>query len=83
MRTPEQIKKKISKLERRLKLLHKYRDEINYDVSNISVSSSTYDEYTRDIEYVRGKLNGIKWLLDQEGWMLKIGNNWGVFNEYS
>ena len=66
MRTPEQIKKKISKLERRLKLLHKYRDEINYDVSNISVSSSTYDEYTRDIEYVRGKLNGIKWLLDQE-----------------
>lgn len=66
MRTPEQIKKKICKLERRLKLLHKYRDEINYDVSNISISSSTYDAYTRDIEYVRGKLNGIKWLLDQE-----------------
>lgn len=66
MRTEEQIKNKVTKLKRRLGLLYKYRDEINFDVSNASIPSSEYEQYTKDIEYIRGKLKGITWVLDGE-----------------
>lgn len=58
MRNEEQIKKKISKIERRLKLLHKYRD--------IPASYRTYDsyeEYTKEIEFYNGKLKSLWWVL--------------------
>ena len=67
MRTIDQIKKKIVKLERRLELLYKYRDEVNVtNVYNVRSSSSEYDEYTKDILNTEGKIKSLKWVLDEE-----------------
>ena len=67
MRTIDQIKKKIVKLERRLELLYKYRDEVNAtNVYNVRSSSSEYDEYTKDILNTEGKIKSLKWVLDEE-----------------
>lgn len=66
MRTHEKIEKKVKKLERKLKLLNKYKDEVNFDVSNFSIPSSTCAEYDKDIKFVEGQLKTIYWLLDEE-----------------
>lgn len=67
MRTIDQIKKKVVKLERRLELLYKYRDKVNFmNPSNSRSSSSEYDEYTKDILNTEGKIKSLKWVLDEE-----------------
>lgn len=67
MRTVAQIKKKVFKLERRLKLLYKYRESVNFmNPSNLRSSSSEYDEYTKDILNIEGKIKSLKWVLDEE-----------------
>lgn len=67
MRTVAQIKKKVFKLERRLKLLYKYRESVNFmNPSNLRSSSSEYDEYTKDILNTEGKIEMLKWVLDEE-----------------
>ena len=67
MRTDEQIHKKLHKLERRLKLLYKYRESVNFmNPSNLRSSSSEYDEYTKDILNIEGKIKSLKWVLDEE-----------------
>lgn len=67
MRTVDQIKKKIVKLERRLELLYKYRDEVNFtNASNVRSSSSEYEDYTKDILNTEGKIKMLKWVLDEE-----------------
>lgn len=66
MRTHEQIEKKIKKLERKLKLLNKYKDEVNFDVSNASIPSSDCVSYEKEIKYVEGQLKSISWLLDED-----------------
>ena len=67
MRTVAQIKKKVFKLERRLKLLYKYRESVNFmNPSNLRSSSSEYDEYTKDILNIEGKIKMLKWVLDEE-----------------
>ena len=66
MRTVAQIKKKVFKLERRLKLLYKYRESVNFmNPSNLRSSSSEYDEYTKDILNIEGKIKSLKWVLEQ------------------
>ena len=66
MRTFEQIEKKVKKLERKLKILHKYKDEINFDVSNFSIPAATCDLYDKDIKFVEGQLKAIRWILDED-----------------
>jgi len=67
MRTVAQIKQKVFKLERRLKLLYKYRESVNFmNPSNLRSSSSEYDEYTKDILNIEGKIKSLKWVLDEE-----------------
>ena len=66
MRTHEQIEKKIKKLERRLKLLNKYKDEVSFDVSNASVPVFDYINYEKEIKHVEGQLKSISWLLDED-----------------
>ena len=67
MRTVDQIKKKIVKLERRLKLLYKYRHEVNFtNASNVISSSSEYEDYTKDILNTEGKIKMLKWVLDED-----------------
>ena len=54
MRNEGQIKKKIYKIERILKLLYKYRDiPANYRTDD------SYEEYTREIEFYKGKLKSL------------------------
>lgn len=65
MRTPEQIEKKVKKLERKLKLLHKYLESINFDVSNYSIPASEYEQVRKLIKYVEGQLKAISWLMDE------------------
>ena len=66
MRTVAQIKKKVFKLERRLKLLYKYRESVNFmNPYNLRSSSSEYDEYTKDILSIEGKIKSLKWVLDE------------------
>ena len=61
MRTEDQIKKKISNIERILKLLYKYRDiPVSYHTDN------SYEEYTREIEFYKGKLKSLRWVLDEQ-----------------
>jgi len=60
MRTEDQIKKKISKIERRLKLLYKHRDiPVSYHTDD------SYEEYTKEIEFYKGKLKSLEWVLDE------------------
>ena len=60
MRTEDQIKKNIYKIERILKLLYKYRDiAASYHADN------SYEEYTREIEFYKGKLKSLRWVLDE------------------
>ena len=60
MRNEDQIKKKIYKIERILKLLYKYRDiPANYRTDD------SYEEYTREIEFYKGKLKSLWWVLDE------------------
>ena len=66
MRTHEQIEKKIKKLERKLKLLIKYKDEVNFDVSNFRILAATCDMYDKDIRFVEGQLKAIRWMLDED-----------------
>ena len=66
MRTHEQVEKKVKKLERKLKLLNKYKDEVNFDVSNASIPASDCISYEQEIKYVEGKLKAISWLLDED-----------------
>ena len=69
MRTVAQIKKKVFKLERRLKLLYKYRESVNFmNPSNLRSSISEYDEYTKDILNIEGKIKikSLEWVLDEE-----------------
>ena len=65
MRTHEQIEKKVKKLERKLKLLNKYKDEVNFDVSNFSIPSATSDMYDKDIRFLEGQLKAIRWMLER------------------
>lgn len=58
MRTIEQVKKKIKVVERRLELLYKYRDHPDNVKSN-------YDEYTKEIEFYKGRLKSLEWVLDE------------------
>lgn len=60
MRTEDQIKKNISKIEMRLKLLYKYRD-----IPAIYRSDDSYEEYTKEIEFNKGKLKSLEWVLDE------------------
>ena len=60
MRTEDQIKKKISKLERRLKLLDKYKSNVNFDVLNVSIPVSDHEAYQRDIERIKGKIHSLE-----------------------
>ena len=64
MRTHEQIEKKVKKLERKLKLLNKYKDGISFDTSNTNISASDYISYEKEIKYVDGQLKAIYWLLN-------------------
>lgn len=66
MRTNEQIEKKVNNLERKLKLLNKYKDQVNFDASNASIPASDYINYEKEIKYVEGQLKTISWLLDEE-----------------
>lgn len=66
MRTHEQIEKKIKKLERKLKLLIKYKDEVNFDVSNFNIPASDCVSYEKEIKYVEGQLKAIRWMLDED-----------------
>lgn len=66
MRTNEQIEKKVKKLERKLKILNKYKDKVNFDVSNAGIPASDYMSYEKEIKYVEGQLKVISWLLDEE-----------------
>lgn len=67
MRTIDQIKKKVVRLERRLKLLYKYRESVNFmNPSNSRSSSSEYEDYTKDILNTEGKIKMLKWVLDEE-----------------
>lgn len=66
MRTPKQIEKKVKKLERKLKILHKYREDVNFDVSNFSIPASDCVHYEKEIKYVEGQLKAIYWLLDED-----------------
>ena len=61
MRTEDQIKKKISKIEIRLKLLHKYRD-----IPASYRADDSYEEYTKEIEFNKGKLKSLEWVLDEK-----------------
>lgn len=60
MRTEDQIKKKISKIERKLKLLHKYRD-----IPASYRADDSYEDYTKEIEFYKGKLKSLEWVLDE------------------
>ena len=60
MRVEDQIKKKISKIEKRLKLLYKYRD-----IPASYRTDDSYEEYTREIEFYNGKLKSLEWVLDE------------------
>lgn len=67
MRTDEQIHKKLHKLERRLKLLYKYRESVNFmNPSNSRSSSSEYEDYTKYILNIEGKVKMLRWVLDEE-----------------
>ena len=58
MRTEDQIKKKISEVESRLQLLYKYRDiHVSYRTDD------SYEEYTKEIEFYKGKLKSLWWVL--------------------
>ena len=61
MRTEDQIKKNISKIERRLKLLYKYRD-----IPTSYRADDSYEEYTKEIEFYKGKLRALEWVLDEK-----------------
>lgn len=65
MRTNEQIEKKVKRLERKLKLLNKYKDQVKFDVSNASIPASDYISYEKEVKYVEGQLKTIYWLLDE------------------
>ena len=56
MRTPEQIEKKLKKLERKFRILHKYREDVNFDVSNFSIPASDCVHYEKEIKYVGGSI---------------------------
>lgn len=61
MRTVEQIQKK------KVKLLYKYRKKINFaNAYDVRVSSFEYDEYTREIMLVEGKIMSLSWVLDED-----------------
>lgn len=67
MRTIEQIQKKKDKLEGKLKLLYKYRDKINFtNAYDVRASSFEYDEYTKEILHIEGKIVSLSWVLDEE-----------------
>ena len=67
MRTLEQIQKKKAKLERKLKLLYKYRDKINFtNAYDVRASSSEYEEYNKEIMLVEGKIMSLSWVLDED-----------------
>ena len=61
MRTEDQIKKKISEVESRLQLLYKYGDiPVSY------CTDDSYEEYTREIEFYKGKLKSLWWVLNEK-----------------
>ena len=61
MRTEYQIKKKISEVESILQLLYKYRDiPVSYRTDD------SYEEYTIEIEFYKGKLKSLQWVLDEK-----------------
>ena len=67
MRTLEQIQKKKAKLERKLELLYKYRKKINFtNAYDVRASISEYDEYTKEILHIEGKIVSLSWVLDEE-----------------
>ena len=67
MRTLEQIQKKKAKLERKLELLYKNRKKINFtNAYDVRASSSEYDEYTKEILLVEGKIEGLSWVLNED-----------------
>ena len=67
MRTLEQIQKKKAKLERKLELLYKNRKKINFtNAYDVRASSSEYDEYTKEILLVEGKIEGLSWVLNDD-----------------
>ena len=69
MRTSEQIEKKLNKLERRLKLLNKYKDEINFGTSNAKIPASDYLSYEKDIRFVEGQIKAIYWVIDGDSYV--------------
>ena len=67
MKTIDQIRKKVSRLERRLGLLYKHRANVNFTKAyDVRSSSSEYDEYTKDILNIEGKIKSLEWVLDEE-----------------
>lgn len=67
MRTLEQFQKKKAKLERKLELLYKCRNKINFiNAYDVRASSSEYEEYTKEIMLVKGKIMSLSWVLDAE-----------------
>ena len=67
MRTLEQIQKKKAKLERKLEILYKNRKKINFtNAYDVRASSSEYDEYTKEILLVEGKIEGLSWVLNED-----------------
>ena len=67
MRTLEQIQKKKAKFERKLELLYKHRNKIDFtNAYDVRASSSEYDEYTKEIMLVEGKIMSLSWVLDEE-----------------
>lgn len=67
MRTLEQVQKKKVKLERKLELLYKHRNKIDFtNAYDVRASSSEYEEYNKEIMLVEGKIMSLSWVLDED-----------------
>lgn len=63
MKSIEKIEKEIKSLEKRMKKLYQYRDELAFNKGNVNIVQSDYDLYTLDISIIQGKIEMLEWVL--------------------
>lgn len=63
MKSVEKIEKEIKFLEKRMKKLYQYRDELDFNKGNVNIVQSDYDLYTLDISIIQGKVEILEWVL--------------------
>lgn len=63
MKSVEKIEKEIKFLEKRMKKLYQYRDELDFNKGNVNTVQSDYDLYTLDISIIQGKIEMLEWVL--------------------